>query len=79
MGDVTARQPRGANLERRDGAVQGRFGDGPRALQAFAQPHIAHRGLLVEADGARQIAPPLRFADEPDWSPQPAPELGADG
>lgn len=47
--------------------------------EAFAQPHIAHRGLLVEADGARQIAPPLRFADEPDWSPQPAPELGADG
>jgi len=45
--------------------------------EAFAQPHIAERGLLVEADGAHQIAPPIRFANEPAWSASPAPELDA--
>lgn len=29
--------------------------------EALAQPHIAERGLLVEADGARTIAPAIRF------------------
>ena len=47
--------------------------------ETFAQSHIAERGLLVEANGAHQIAPPLRFAGEPNWWPRAAPELGADG
>jgi crotonobetainyl-CoA:carnitine CoA-transferase CaiB-like acyl-CoA transferase len=43
--------------------------------EAFAQPHIAERGLIVEADGRRHIAPAIRFAGE-DWKPGPVPELG---
>lgn len=43
--------------------------------EALAQPHIAQRGLLVEADGAHILAPAIRFADE-NWTPAPAPELG---
>lgn len=44
--------------------------------EALAQPHVRERGLLVEADGAHQIAPAIRFASN-DWHPRPAPELGA--
>lgn len=47
--------------------------------EAFAQPHIAERGLVVEMDGAHQLAPPIRFASDAAWTPAPAPELGADG
>jgi crotonobetainyl-CoA:carnitine CoA-transferase CaiB-like acyl-CoA transferase len=43
--------------------------------EAFAAPHVAERDLLVEVDGAHQIAPAIRFAEE-DWAPSPAPELG---
>ena len=43
--------------------------------EALAQPQVAHRGLLVEADGAHQIAPAIRFAGESAWSPRAAPEL----
>ncbi|MBY0520318.1 MAG: CoA transferase [Sphingomonas sp.] len=43
--------------------------------EALYQPHVAERGLLVEHEGAHQIAPAIRFADVP-WSPSPAPELG---
>lgn len=46
--------------------------------EAFAQPHVAERGLLVEAAGGHMIAPAIRFAGE-SWTPLPAPELGADG
>ncbi len=35
--------------------------------EAFDEPHIATRGLLVEADGAHHIAPAIRFAEEPGW------------
>lgn len=45
--------------------------------EAFAQPHIAERGLLVESGGAHQIAPPIRFSGDAAWSPAPAPELDA--
>jgi crotonobetainyl-CoA:carnitine CoA-transferase CaiB-like acyl-CoA transferase len=45
--------------------------------EAFAQPHIAERRLLVEVDGAHQLAPAVRFASEAAWTPRPAPELGA--
>ena len=45
--------------------------------EALDQPHIAERGLLVEAgDGANQIAPPIRFAGD-DWHPGPVPQLDA--
>lgn len=47
--------------------------------EAFAEAHVAERGLLVVADGAHHIAPPIRFASDPTWHPSPAPELGADG
>jgi len=48
--------------------------------EAFLEPVIAERGLLVtDASGAHHVAPPIRFASEPDWAPAPAPELGADG
>lgn len=46
--------------------------------EAFAQAHVAERGLLVEFDGAHMIGPAIRFADE-TWQPRAAPELGADG
>lgn len=43
--------------------------------EAFDQPHVAHRGLLVEADGRHHIAPPIRFPGE-TWVPGAVPELG---
>ncbi|WP_232307642.1 CaiB/BaiF CoA transferase family protein [Sphingobium chungbukense] len=47
--------------------------------EAFSAPHMLARGLIVEADGAHHIAPPIRFAGEQPWVPASAPELGADG
>jgi crotonobetainyl-CoA:carnitine CoA-transferase CaiB-like acyl-CoA transferase len=46
--------------------------------EALDQPHIVERGLLIEHDGAHQIAPAIRFMGE-NWSPCAAPELNADG
>jgi crotonobetainyl-CoA:carnitine CoA-transferase CaiB-like acyl-CoA transferase len=46
--------------------------------EALAQPHVAQRGLLIEHDGAHQLAPAIRFASE-SWSPRAAPALDADG
>ena len=43
--------------------------------EALDQPHIAERGLWVEADGAHHLAPAIRFEGE-DWQARPAPELG---
>lgn len=43
--------------------------------EALTEPHIAERGLLVEADSAHQLAPAIRFADD-GWTASPAPELG---
>jgi crotonobetainyl-CoA:carnitine CoA-transferase CaiB-like acyl-CoA transferase len=42
--------------------------------EALAQPHIAERGLLVQADGRPQMAPAIRFAGD-TWTPGPVPEL----
>ncbi|RJF93823.1 CaiB/BaiF CoA transferase family protein [Sphingomonas cavernae] len=47
--------------------------------EAFSEPHIAERGLVVEVGGAHHIAPPIRFASDRQWEPKAAPELGADG
>jgi len=44
--------------------------------EALASDHVTTRGLLVEAGGAHQIAPAIRFAGEPDWQPKEAPGLG---
>jgi crotonobetainyl-CoA:carnitine CoA-transferase CaiB-like acyl-CoA transferase len=44
--------------------------------EALASEHVGLRGLLVEAGGAHHIAPPIRFAGEPEWQPSEAPELG---
>jgi crotonobetainyl-CoA:carnitine CoA-transferase CaiB-like acyl-CoA transferase len=46
--------------------------------EAFDQPHVAERGLIVEHGGAHQIAPAIRFASE-QWVPSDAPALNADG
>lgn len=43
--------------------------------EAFAQPHVAERGLIAMADGRHHIAPAIRFAGE-DWTPGAVPELG---
>ncbi|HEX5461508.1 MAG TPA: CoA transferase [Steroidobacteraceae bacterium] len=42
--------------------------------EALAQAHVAQRQLLVESEGAHHVAPALRFASAPAWSPRPAPE-----
>jgi crotonobetainyl-CoA:carnitine CoA-transferase CaiB-like acyl-CoA transferase len=46
--------------------------------EAFAQPHVADRGLVTLADGAHHIAPAIRFGED-DWHPAPAPALGDHG
>ena len=44
--------------------------------EAFDQPHIAERGLLVQdADGGTHIAPSIRFAGE-QWQPGAIPSKG---
>lgn len=43
--------------------------------EAFDQPHVAHRRLLVESGGRHHIAPPIRFPGE-TWQPAEVPELG---
>jgi len=44
--------------------------------EALDQPHVAERGLLIEADGGgKHIAPAIRFADQ-DWKPGEVPERG---
>ena len=45
--------------------------------EALDAPHIAERGLLIEANGAHHIASPIRFASEPPWQPGAVPDLGA--
>jgi crotonobetainyl-CoA:carnitine CoA-transferase CaiB-like acyl-CoA transferase len=40
--------------------------------EALDQPHIAERGLLIEHDGAHQLAPAFRFGE---WAPRRAPDL----
>ncbi len=45
--------------------------------EALDQPHIAERGLLIEADGgANHIAPAVRFAGD-DWQAGAVPQLGS--
>ena len=44
--------------------------------EAFDEPHIEERGLIVEADGGgRHIAPAIRFAGE-KWRPDAVPTKG---
>jgi crotonobetainyl-CoA:carnitine CoA-transferase CaiB-like acyl-CoA transferase len=43
--------------------------------EAFAQPHVTDRGLVAVAGDAHHIAPPIRFAGDPAWTPAPAPDL----
>ncbi|WP_373488561.1 CaiB/BaiF CoA transferase family protein [Blastomonas sp.] len=45
--------------------------------EVLRSAHVGARGLLVEADGAHHIAPPVRFAGEAAWEPTDAPELDA--
>ncbi len=46
--------------------------------EAFDQPHVAARGLIISADGRHHIAPPIRFASDPPWHPGPVPALNGD-
>jgi crotonobetainyl-CoA:carnitine CoA-transferase CaiB-like acyl-CoA transferase len=46
--------------------------------EALNQAHIAERGLWIEAHGAHQIGPAIRYASEV-WGPRPAPDLNTDG
>lgn len=43
--------------------------------EALAEPNMTARGLLVEADGAHHLAPPIRFAGEAAWTPGATPTL----
>jgi crotonobetainyl-CoA:carnitine CoA-transferase CaiB-like acyl-CoA transferase len=44
--------------------------------EALDEPHVAERGLWVDApDGGKHIAPGIRFTGE-DWAPGRVPELG---
>lgn len=43
--------------------------------EALAQPHITERRLLVECDGAHEIAPAIRFHDSSEWLAREASEL----
>ena len=44
--------------------------------EALDAPHIAQRGLLIEADGRHHFASPIQFGSEPAWTPGTVPELG---
>lgn len=46
--------------------------------EALNQPHVAERGLLIEADGAHHITSAIRFAGEPSLPPRPAPALDSE-
>ena len=43
--------------------------------EALVQPHVAERRLLIECDGAHQIAPAIRLRSESDWFAREPPEL----
>jgi CoA:oxalate CoA-transferase len=45
--------------------------------EALDAPHVAERGLWVEAGSAHHIAPAIRFASQSAWQPRAAPELGS--
>ena len=44
--------------------------------EAFDQPHVAERGLIVRSGKEAHIAPPIRFASDPPFVPAPTPPLG---
>ena len=43
--------------------------------EALDQPHVAERGLIVEADGRHHVAPPIRFGSGAGWRPGAVPDL----
>jgi CoA:oxalate CoA-transferase len=43
--------------------------------EVLDSPHVAERGLVVEAEGRHHIAPPIRFAGDAEWVPGRVPEL----
>jgi crotonobetainyl-CoA:carnitine CoA-transferase CaiB-like acyl-CoA transferase len=46
--------------------------------QAFAQPHAAHRGMLVEDGGYRGVGPTVKFSQTPTRPPRMPPRFGQD-
>jgi crotonobetainyl-CoA:carnitine CoA-transferase CaiB-like acyl-CoA transferase len=47
--------------------------------QAFAQPHVAHRGMLIELDGHRAPGIPVKLADTPGRPDRPPPKVNQHG
>jgi crotonobetainyl-CoA:carnitine CoA-transferase CaiB-like acyl-CoA transferase len=47
--------------------------------EAMQHPQLAARGMMVEADGVRQFAPPLKMSGHAFDVRNPAPKVGADG
>lgn len=45
--------------------------------EAFDQPHVAQRGLIVRAGEESHIAPAIRFASDPPFVPAPTPKLAS--
>lgn len=45
--------------------------------EAFDQPHVAERGLIIRSGDEAHIAPPIRFASDPQFVPAPSPPLTA--
>jgi CoA:oxalate CoA-transferase len=43
--------------------------------EAFDQPHVAERGLIVRRGDEAHIAPPIRFASDPPFVPAQSPPL----
>jgi crotonobetainyl-CoA:carnitine CoA-transferase CaiB-like acyl-CoA transferase len=43
--------------------------------EALDEPHVAKRGLLIEAEGRHHIASPIRFSSEAEFAPGTVPEL----
>jgi crotonobetainyl-CoA:carnitine CoA-transferase CaiB-like acyl-CoA transferase len=46
--------------------------------EALDQPHVAERGLWIEHEGAHQLSPAIRFANEV-WEAKGAPALNSGG
>lgn len=48
-----------------------------RLEESLDNPHIAARGMVIEVDGVRQFAPPVRLSGFDFGTPSPAPAAGA--
>jgi crotonobetainyl-CoA:carnitine CoA-transferase CaiB-like acyl-CoA transferase len=49
-----------------------------RLEESLANAHVVARGMVIEVDGVRQFAPPVRLSEFSPGTPAPAPAAGAD-